>query len=73
LGPNGDDSKRMLLQTLQGEPYSDWMFPDGSIDEKNGIFEPKDKKSKDKTMYAAHLQYGYTLKDKEEFIGVHLY
>jgi len=35
LGPNGD-SKRVLLQTLQGKPHSDWMLPDGSIDEKLG-------------------------------------
>ncbi|MBU4350347.1 hypothetical protein KJ599_08505, partial [bacterium] len=28
-------------------------------------------KSKDQVMYAAHLQYGYTLKDIAEYIGVH--
>ena len=37
----------------------------------NEIFEPKDKKSKDQAMYEAHLQYGYTLKDIAEYIGVH--
>jgi len=35
----------------------------------NEIF--KDKKSKDQAMYEAHLQYGYTLKDIAEYIGVH--
>ena len=37
----------------------------------NEIFERKDKKSKDQVMYEAHLQYGYTLKDIAEHIGVH--
>ena len=37
----------------------------------NEIFEPKDQKSKDQVMYEAHLQYGYTLKDIVEYIGVH--
>ena len=37
----------------------------------NEIFKYKDKKSKDQVMYAAHLQYGYTLKDITEYIGVH--
>jgi len=37
----------------------------------NEIFKPKDKKSKDQSMYEAHLQYGYTLKDIAEYIGVH--
>ena len=37
----------------------------------NGIFKYKYKKAKDKAMYEAHLQYGYTLKDIAEFIGVH--
>ncbi|GAI16139.1 unnamed protein product, partial [marine sediment metagenome] len=31
----------------------------------------RDKKSKDKVMYEVHLQYGYTLKDIAEYIGVH--
>jgi hypothetical protein len=35
------------------------------------IFKAKDKKSKDQVMYEAHLQYGYTLKDIAEYIGVH--
>jgi REP element-mobilizing transposase RayT len=35
------------------------------------IFKLKDKKSKDQVMYEAHLQYGYTLKDIAEYIGVH--
>ena len=35
------------------------------------IFEPKDKKSKDQAMYEAHQQYGHTLKDIAEYIGVH--
>ena len=37
----------------------------------NEIFKCKDKKAKDKAMYEAHLQYGYTLKDIAEFIGIH--
>ncbi len=37
----------------------------------NEIFKPKDQKSKDQGMYEAHLQYGYTLKDIAEYIGVH--
>jgi len=37
----------------------------------NEIFKRKDKKSKDQAMYEAHLQYGYTLKDIAEYIGVH--
>jgi DNA-binding MarR family transcriptional regulator len=35
------------------------------------IFKAKDKKSKDQVMYEAHLQYGYTLKDIAEYIGLH--
>lgn len=35
------------------------------------ILKQKDKKSKDQAMYKAHLQYGYTLKDIAEYIGVH--
>ena len=30
-----------------------------------------DKKSKDKVMYEARLQYGYTLKDIAEYIGIY--
>jgi len=37
----------------------------------NEIFKRKDKKSKEQVMYEAHLQYGYTLKDIAEYIGVH--
>ena len=37
----------------------------------NEIIKYKDKKSKDQTMYEAHFQYGYTLKDIAEYIGVH--
>jgi len=37
----------------------------------NEIFKPKDQKSKEQVMYEAHLQYGYTLKDIAEYIGVH--
>jgi DNA-binding MarR family transcriptional regulator len=37
----------------------------------NEILKYKDKKSKDQAMYEAHLQYGYTLKDIAEYIGVH--
>ncbi len=37
----------------------------------NEIFKCNDKKSKDRAMYEAHLQYGYALKDKAEYIGVH--
>jgi putative transposase len=35
------------------------------------IFKDKDQKSKDQARYEAHLQYGYTLKDIAEYIGVH--
>jgi len=42
-----------------------------SFEALNEIFEPKDKKSRDQGMYEAHLQYGYTLKDIAEYIGVH--
>jgi DNA-directed RNA polymerase specialized sigma54-like protein len=35
------------------------------------IFKPKNQKSKDQMMYEAHLQYGYTLKEIAEYIGVH--
>jgi DNA-binding MarR family transcriptional regulator len=35
------------------------------------IFKGKNKKSKDQVMYEAHLQYGYTLKEIAEYIGVH--
>ena len=37
----------------------------------NEIFKAKDKKSKDQVMYEAHLQYGYTLKDIAEYIGLY--
>ena len=37
----------------------------------NEILKHKDKKSKEQVMYEAHLQYGYTLKDIAEYIGVH--
>ena len=37
----------------------------------NEILKPKDQKSKKQVMYEAHLQYGYTLKDIAEYIGVH--
>jgi len=37
----------------------------------NEIFEPKDKKSKYQAMYETHQQYGYTLKDIAEYLGVH--
>ena len=37
----------------------------------NEIFKFKDKKSKEKAMYEAHFQFGYTLKDIVEYIGVH--
>jgi len=35
----------------------------------NEIFKCKDKKSKDKAIYEAHLQYGYTLKDKQNILA----
>ena len=35
------------------------------------IFKCKDKKPREKGMYKAYLQYGYTLKDLAEYIGVH--
>jgi len=37
----------------------------------NEIFKCKDKKSKDKAIYKAHLKYGYTLKEIAEYLGVH--
>ena len=37
----------------------------------NEIFKYKDKKSKDRAMYSAYLQYGYTSKDIAEYIGIH--
>ena len=37
----------------------------------NEIFENKDRKSKGKSIYEAHIQYGYTLKDIAEYIGMH--
>jgi hypothetical protein len=37
----------------------------------NEILKYKDKKSKDQAMYEAHQQYGYTLKEIAEYIGVH--
>jgi hypothetical protein len=37
----------------------------------NEIFKPQDQKSKGQVMYEAHLQYGYTLKDIAEYIGLH--
>ena len=37
----------------------------------NEIFKCMDKESKDKAMYETHLQYGYTLKDIAEYIGIH--
>jgi len=36
----------------------------------NDIFKPNDQKLKDQVIYEAHLQYGYTLKDIAEYIGV---
>jgi len=35
----------------------------------NEIFKCKGKKSKDKAMYEAHLQYGYTLKDIADILA----
>jgi hypothetical protein len=35
------------------------------------IFKGQNQKSKDQVMYEAHLQYGYTLKEIAEYIGVH--
>jgi len=37
----------------------------------NEILKYKDKKSKNQAMYKACLQYGYTLKEIAEYIGVH--
>ena len=37
----------------------------------NEILKYQDKKSRDQAMYEAHQQYGYTLKDIAEYIGVH--
>ncbi|MFH1939715.1 MAG: helix-turn-helix domain-containing protein [bacterium] len=36
----------------------------------NEIFKYKDKKAKNQAIYKARLQYGYTLKDIAEYIGV---
>jgi DNA-directed RNA polymerase specialized sigma54-like protein len=35
------------------------------------IFKGKAQKSKDQVIYEVHLQYGYTLKEIAEYIGVH--
>jgi DNA-binding MarR family transcriptional regulator len=37
----------------------------------NEIFKYKNKKAKDQAIYKACLQYGYTLKDIAEYIGLH--
>ena len=37
----------------------------------NEILKYQDKKSRDQAMYEAHQEYGYTLKDIAEYIGVH--
>lgn len=37
----------------------------------NEIFKGKNQKVKDQVIYKARLQYGYTLKDIVEYIGVH--
>jgi len=37
----------------------------------NEILQYQDKKLRDQTMYEAHQQYGYTLKDIAEYLGVH--
>ncbi|KPK87063.1 addiction module toxin RelE [bacterium SM23_31] len=37
----------------------------------NKILAHKDKKSKGKAMYKAHVKYGYTLKEIAEYYGVH--
>ena len=37
----------------------------------NEIFKYQDKKSKYNAMYEAHVQYGYTLKDIAEYIGIY--
>jgi len=37
----------------------------------NEIFKCKDKESKDKAIYEAHLQYSYTLKNIAQYIGLH--
>jgi DNA-binding MarR family transcriptional regulator len=37
----------------------------------NEILKYQDKKSKDQAMYKTHQQYGYTLKDIAEYIGVY--
>jgi DNA-binding MarR family transcriptional regulator len=35
------------------------------------ILKHKDMKTKEQAIYKAHLQYGYTLKEIAEYIGVH--
>ena len=35
------------------------------------IFKGKDQKSKNQVRFEAHLQYGYTLKEIAEYIGLH--
>ena len=37
----------------------------------NENFKFKNKESKDKAMHEDHLQYGYTLKDIAEYIGIY--
>jgi len=37
----------------------------------NEIFKGKNQKAKDQVIYKVRLQYGYTLKDIAEYIGVH--
>jgi transcriptional regulator with XRE-family HTH domain len=37
----------------------------------NEIFKYNHKKAKDQAIYKARLQYGYTLRDIAEFIGVY--
>ncbi len=37
----------------------------------NEILTRKDKKSNNQAKYEAHLQYGYTLKEIAEYLGVH--
>jgi len=37
----------------------------------NEIFKYQDKKSKNQAIYKVHQQYGYTLKDIVEYIGLH--
>jgi len=43
---------------------------EGQVLQYNKFGKGKNKKSKEQVIYEAHLQYGYTLKEIAEYIGV---